>query len=1240
MAADSKERGPREALRLAAKCSRAFVSAVFQTTQTGPLCPAAHDSMLGPALAQADVSAAGWSTFCERIAERNGPRMRRRGDLWVLDGLRNREGSYLPFRPGIYWLVQRALRDAHIPAPLLRDWYKDDLCATHRIDDGPDFLAFAQRWLTEFAGQPASPLDRSHLLRLHAERESRGRSWGLGLIEMLEFMGVLDYDPKHPDGYVVRFRVLPAGLLASLFGRSTGTEGLDDLLFGGLWVPARPNHTSDASRVADESLSMVISGAPGLGKSTLALGMGLQAAARGGQCLLFPFELSAASVERQIDSFFRRLKPFARVFRHGDPDPEPDFGQGGELIICETIPTCPERVAEAIADTAASLSSRGSSLSDRVAILDSVSAIEGYGQLPEWRLLLRVIAGQLRQLGFTSVFVLERNSPDSSGFEDFQVDVDVRLSQRKTLRKTEGHRVRAIEVYKTRGQISHRGLHFLTLETDIGVKVYPSTNALLSEGRRREARARYMQSELIDPGVSGFARYLCDSKSEGSSASSESRGNSVSWWRRGGVTALIGPRGCLKHTFGELFARTPEEDPGVAGSALSVHFSDDFPGVPFGPEDLKQGAPGVRYDRPLGEPGEDGMGPTRSYILFRSGYISPGPVMRFLRDLIAEKRALQIPILRAVISDLGNIGPDFPPLKLDSLFVPAICDLLASQGITTLLIYSHPQRGGEDPVLDQVRSVAENLIQVSRVSYAGRHYTSLSIERSVDSSHDRGVYELARGGDGLRSDPARQLEIQPTFDLVLDVPDAPKAAKVKLLLHAETDLQRQYHETVRQLHQGLGAYDVDVLDHAVAFAQHGVARHIMAAERALWVVQADAYRIAAQIAGGSGAEVMCDLMGVREEKEKLEKALGDLVLLPARPHPTLGPVLSLPYYLNPSILVVRQEVLEYAREQSGMSRATRGKVWGRVVSGQGDYSWTELMGSLAEFRRERSDRWGQHALFECPLQPHENLNCVFLELLQALLQKDGNGSIISIEALTEPKTADRWVQAALLLRQFLGKRLSTRYSDHGGHEGADAARRSSDARDRAGGNVSERTDPVVSQKALMWRHWYGTFRQMAADMSGGDCRVNPGLALIRLPGCVWTNGDWHLGILQGSVGVGSGARILREEFVTEPAGLARMAQGVGLPVSRRFYEVQADVQLPVAGVDAGWFQPYISGKGVIYRSQIGGYLDVSPLINSYLAGVLAAPDELVGDRQFQESVRAQFASLPRLLGPPTLPVGA
>ena len=153
----------------------------------------------------------------------------------------------------------------------------------------------------------------------------------------------------------------------------------------------------------------------------------------------------------------------------------------------------------------------------------------------------------------------------------------------------------------------------------------------------------------------------------------------------------------------------------------------------------------------------------------------------------------------------------------------------------------------------------------------------------------------------------------------------PKPAKIKLILHAETTLQRRYHESMESLHQGLGSYTVEIRAHAVGLAHYRIAREVVGGERALWIIQVDAEAYSAWLHNTDSSEaIFCDLSRFGSDVRSFCKELASRRSPPtpvntrSPSHAPLeaNPIRSVPYYLNPSFLLLQKDFAKFIRRTS------------------------------------------------------------------------------------------------------------------------------------------------------------------------------------------------------------------------------------------------------------------------------------------------------------------------------------
>ena len=658
----------------------------------------------------------------------------------------------LRFIPTVFQLVQSIVGHS-IPRPVLFDFYRMELRERFKVNDSPTFIRFALEWLDNFNRIVKRELEMTELLELvpgpGADKDS-----ALCLIELFGFLRllwpqVLPVGPKPAKIRSIRpYRIYhaadPAFVLSNLFGHSTGVTGLDYLFYGGVWGPG--------GEQGQENPSIVISGGPGLGKSTLAVALAAQVAARGGLALYLHFQLDSRTIVRQAVQFYRPLLPFFRLIMADEPGVECSEigGPGGGRLVVSSMPTSTHEMITAALERLItkhdSLEGADVPSEERLVVFDSISACEGYGvPVSDWRRFLEGLTIELRARGYSVIFLVEQTHATTMASNIIlRTSISVSAQPPRTVICCG-----RCHIAKSRWQACHRGDHAYTIRADEGIRVYPASAAIITVSWKREPHIRLTSApEPIDPGIVDFDTFLARSPT----GTDKGDSSNLSWWVRGSVTALIGPRGTLKTEFGLAFCQAegiPKSDKDghhEMSSSLFLHLAAESRGAcgeqMFSRKTSRPTPFGGRYDIPF-------TGRQRNigavvHLFFKSGYLGPGQVIQVISDLITEKRDAGVPIRRAVIADAGNILPDFPVLKNDPAFIPALSNLLASQGITTLIIYSRPEHGGPDHIIDQVRSTTQNIIQCDRIFYGGQLRVALSVSRSFDETHDRGIYELEK----------------------------------------------------------------------------------------------------------------------------------------------------------------------------------------------------------------------------------------------------------------------------------------------------------------------------------------------------------------------------------------------------------------------------------------------------------------------------------------------------------------
>jgi KaiC/GvpD/RAD55 family RecA-like ATPase len=1141
--------------------------------------------------------------------------------------------GYVPSHPSVYQVLYCLMgpwpdsgRKRHIPVTLLWDWYRADLRRTYELDDTEQFIMFLEQWVRDVSTRSGT-CQRGALMELgvsagkHYELPpDQAKKWTAGLIETLERLRILQLPGSGAGDYRVTFRADPSVILNAIFARSTGDARLDDLLFGGLVIP-------DGSRLSNSGegkLAVSITGPPGFGKTCIALSIGVQTAARGGICLYLRLSQEAGSISRQIRSFYRSKLDFIEVATRSQEVPgcvESCARSSKGLLWIDSISSSPEEMRRKAFELVkeGQPSARFFADKEKLIVFDSIGlASITESQREEWRKFFIETTSWLRALGYSVIYVVERDQDRDSRFEEFLVDLGIRL---QPVRSTHGNSYiyRTLEVTKSRHQLVHRGQHTFAIQADAGVRVSLSSAAILAARRRSEKPPRPKGVNAIVPGIKGFARYL-------GGLSWYPPREEVPYWTKESVTALIGPAGTNKHLIAENFidridAVKPED---VPGCNLVIHFADEDETVVADSSDQRRTRlplAGLLYSEPA-ECKTTHRKYQKHHFVFRSSHVGPGPILDSLQEFMRELRHSQTSIDRAVVRDTANIAASFPGLhpSADPIFLAALCDLLVSNHVTVLLVHSGRHTDERDETLMQIRDLAETIIVTEPRIDRGHSCVSIHVGRSRDGSHNRGIYELKVNSTGAGSEKdkaaqgsgtVRECEITNTFDMVANVrADVLRPGQVHLSLDAGTELQYRFFQSLRTHFQllNLENHRMTIRPPEQAFSRRAIAPGLITLHEDLRLVQRESAQLPSSPLSLEPHEI--DMYQERIEplwssSKDWERRTSALIHCDGA---NGQPLWWVPYYANPSFLCARADFVQFA-ESHGYS--VRFSAMGEEPA----YSWSDLIVAARAFQETRLGE-GQEplVLFDFVDETPETLNCLFLEIAASLGPVNFHDFANNFDQ--RMPHFNTILEATLLLRTLLTPVWT----------GASILGPWKENRKANSGD-----QPAVSNsKAIFSRQWYSSYRQMLSDggNSGSSASVED-FKLLRLPGGVWGDGDWGFMLLKGSLGVETAANLVLEYFIRNGQSQSMMAHGVGLTPVSEFYERTGI--LPSSGVAPRWFAPYI-GHGnskVIRRSRIRGYERMGPILSAHLAFILALPSS--GSEEEVSLTRAKLHSCFKLL---------
>ena len=491
--------------------------------------------------------------------------------------------------------------------------------------------------------------------------------------------------------------------------------------------------------------------------------------------------------------------------------------------------------------------------------------------------------------------------------------------------------------------------------------VCPSSAANLTMQRRSEAPSPVPGSS-IDLAVIDFARHL------GSNSPPISETNDpVPWWQEGSTTLLSGPAGSLKNRFAEEFCK-------VRGSeeqcALSIHFGHDLPWASLaqGQPKIARAGAGLRYEVRYPE-----CIPVH-YYLFRGSYLSAGQILDEMRSFLDARRRELVTVKRAVIGDFANLSSQFPFLQQDPLFIPTLRDLLMIRGITSTLIYTPSERADHEEVYDQLRTLSHNVLHFQSQSEHGRATFRLRVESSLTNQHYSGPVEIRDGVNGLQVINTLDLEAEDGGLL-----------EVIIRLDAGTSLQQRYNSL---LTTNLSpTYRIETSATVTEFGRRESPQFASRREQGLRIVMVDAHSVPSTTESGSfqSLESRGQRAGRIQELWTSSKENHDLLRMlhydgcyDSKEPPNR--LFSVPYFLNPSILVVREEFAHYLEDNR--------QDWIDPCSEEIEVpSWPDLLVALREASSSES-KFNGLRLFSFRKEGPETLNCLFFEIVYSLTGDD------------------------------------------------------------------------------------------------------------------------------------------------------------------------------------------------------------------------------------------------------------
>ena len=961
----------------------------------------------------------------------------------------------------------------------------------------------------------------------------------------LECCRVLNYvQMDYKPGYVaVITRVVDAEyLLSRLFGLSTSMVGFDELFGGGLLLP---DSFVDKLKPWSQGLilgrTVLVTGRYATGKSLLALQMAVEVAKKGGAAWFMPLEQTAEDCLYALETMCALPVDGSVKIARNTLELETCLSSpsnAGLLIFLRSV-------KESYDDFLELLPQHGTMLQRyplRMVAIDPVNAISrAKKDATEYRERTISVLEQLKR-GRTNVWMNVEESPGSNGehmFEQNIADVVLRLS----VSEDYGFMQTYMEVTKSRLQRQQRGRHPYVIQSGRGIAISPSSVSFADRTSGRRVRIGDKPQTF---GITDFNRVI------GPGLISS-----------GDIIALVGPGGTFKTYVGLMFLfATGRPAPKPNAQEPSGQRSERIQNLLIPARDNTASLE-ARFDEKLlvARRGAFKQWGDVRICPMPSRHVQPGEILQRIEQEFLETKLRNQTVERVMVDNVPHWELVCPYVREDEIFADTLLKLFRGRGCTTLLTCSPIGAGSH--LQKTIIDTADCVIEFSNIQFRGASRVLVRVIKTRRMLHRRETFELVFSEEGIELSPDSEL-------LRVSVNNEITQINVRLFLHSENDIQREYNEDVRASVQSTLAPNVDLdLQTRVDVTRQAELAAVSSVDE-LQILQLDEFQVRGFANEEAGAALYqfhyADWDNVLWQDFEPRLLSGLKV--------KHGRFIAVPFCRNVSVLAYHT---------------------GRI-SGLGAQSWEELARQCRDPERKPSRNSSGEAIdgsvvFDFAQVSDENFNCLFFEILHARQRLPGSHHPGAVEEWLRGADA---VEAAKLMRQLCRDSYRKRRN-----QALDQLRKNGPSAPKP---LSIELDPT----ATVWRTWYSTLMQMLARLSPEEAAQ---IEVVTLPGEVSVAGEWFLGVPSYSAAPDVALRLVRH-LTTRDAEFERLKRGVGLPTRSALYPtdgmVSESFRLPMTVLNRLFEQAF-------HRSDIPFYRELSSILSTHLKAIIEMPFEDIAE---------------------------